>query len=102
MPNEPTPIELAAVAELTTPECPWHEGCAGDCEAAWSHARAVIDAVRGPIAAKAQAYVLRDVANWIGARALTGPLTLDEVCAHMRHRADVVEQPLRTPGQETR
>jgi hypothetical protein len=36
----------AAARELTTPECPWHEGCAGACEAAQAHARAVLNAVR--------------------------------------------------------
>lgn len=83
----------AAADELTTPECPWHEACPGGCEAAQAHARAVVDAVRRPLTTAAQAYVLRDVANWIGARALTGPLTLDEICAHLRRHADLVEQP---------
>lgn len=47
-------------------------------------------AVRGSIAA-AQAYVLRDVADWIWARALTGAITLDEIVAHMRKRAYLLQ-----------
>ncbi|HEX2142999.1 MAG TPA: hypothetical protein VHG10_00685 [Glycomyces sp.] len=47
--SETTEAERAAAAELTNPECPWHETCTGSCDAARSHARAVVDAVRGPM-----------------------------------------------------
>jgi hypothetical protein len=77
----------AAAAELTTPECPWHENCGGACEAAQSHARAVVDAVRRPIVARSQASAYRDAASWIE----TTGATPAEIIAHLRVRADHLE-----------
>lgn len=46
IPTIPDNLVQAAAAELTTPECLWHDTCTGACEAAQAHARAVINAVR--------------------------------------------------------
>lgn len=87
-PAEPmTEAERAAAAELTTPECPWHESCPGGCEAAQAHARAVIDASRRPIANAAQARLLREIVHQIE----TGALPLDQAPAYMRRRADSLD-----------
>jgi hypothetical protein len=85
------PIEAAvhaAAVELTTPECPWHEACNGACEAAQAHARAVVDAVRRPLAAAAQATAYRDAASWIEQ---AGAVTPAEITDHLTRRAEHLE-----------
>lgn len=83
--NDPTrpltdDLVQAAAAELTTPECPWHDTCTGACEAAQAHARAALNAVRPVLLAETDRLRAENTAqagriaeaeglarNWVGA-----------------------------------
>jgi hypothetical protein len=88
MTTDHSDLTEAAARELAAPECLWHDGCDGTCTETMSHARAVVDAVRRPLVAAAQATAYRDAASWIET---AGPLTTTEITDHLRRRADHLE-----------